>query len=64
MTSDLVFGVAELVAFGFRAGIVHSGDPTGTPARVGFDPPRFLKPWGIDTWVEGIGQLPNQVVVG
>lgn len=68
-TSELVFGVAELVAFCSRVATLHPGDLilTGTPAGVGLslDPPRFLRPGEeITTWVEGIGELVNPVVAG
>lgn len=68
-TSELVFGVAELVEFCSRVATLHPGDLilTGTPAGVGlgFDPPRFLQPGEeVTTWVEGIGELVNPVVAG
>jgi 2-keto-4-pentenoate hydratase/2-oxohepta-3-ene-1,7-dioic acid hydratase in catechol pathway len=45
-TSDLIFGVAEIVAFISETFTLEAGDLilTGTPSGVGmyFDPPRFL----------------------
>lgn len=65
-TSDLVFGVRELIAFLSRVGTLNPGDLilTGTPSGVGFGlkPPRYLSPGDeISAWVEGIGELTNPV---
>jgi 5-carboxymethyl-2-hydroxymuconate isomerase len=66
-TSELVFGVREIVAFCSRVATLNPGDLilTGTPNGTGFglDPQRYLKPGDeITSWVEGIGELTNPVV--
>ena len=66
-TSQLVFGVAEIIAFCSRVATLNPGDLilTGTPhgTGVGLDPPRYLSPGDeITAWVEGIGELTNPVV--
>lgn len=66
-TSDLVFGIAEIVSFCSRVATLNPGDLilTGTPQGTGFglDPQRFLQPGdSIVSWVEGIGELHNPVV--
>jgi 5-carboxymethyl-2-hydroxymuconate isomerase len=66
-TSQLVFGVAEIIAFCSRVATLNPGDLilTGTPHGTGFglDPQRFLSPGDeITAWVEGIGELTNRVV--
>lgn len=68
-TSDLIFGVAYLVAY--LSGIVtlYPGDLifTGTPSGVGMGmkPPRFLNPGDeLVTYVEGIGRMKHQLVAG
>lgn len=66
-TKQMVFGVAELIAF-ISAGVtLEPGDliATGTPAGVGFvrKPPVFLKPGDtVRVEIEGIGALENPVV--
>ena len=67
-TSDLVFGVRELIAFLSRVATLNPGDLilTGTPSGVGFglDPQRYLSPGDeVSAWVEGIGELTNPVAV-
>ena len=68
-TADMVFGVAELIAFVSRSTSLLPGDviATGTPAGVGLakQPPRFLRP-GDEVTVEisGVGTLSNPVVAG
>jgi 5-carboxymethyl-2-hydroxymuconate isomerase len=65
-TSELVFGVREIIAFCSRVATLNPGDLilTGTPngTGYGFDPRRYLNP-GDDmlAWVEGIGELFNPV---
>lgn len=65
-TSDLCFGVAELVAYGSKVMTLCPGDiiSTGSPAGVAIfmTPPAFLKPGQVVTCeVERIGQLRNVV---
>jgi 2-keto-4-pentenoate hydratase/2-oxohepta-3-ene-1,7-dioic acid hydratase in catechol pathway len=61
-TSDLVFGVPQLIAELSAVVSLLPGDIifTGTPAGVGIArrPPRFLQPGEIlESWVEGIGTI-------
>jgi 2-keto-4-pentenoate hydratase/2-oxohepta-3-ene-1,7-dioic acid hydratase in catechol pathway len=65
-TANMVFGVAEIVAFVSQAITLEPGDliATGTPAGVGAfrKPPVFMKPGDeITIEVEGIGALTNPV---
>lgn len=66
-TAEMVFGVAQLVAFVSRFIRLEAGDimATGTPAGVGHfhDPPRYLS--GGDVMrceIEGIGAIENPVI--
>jgi 2,4-didehydro-3-deoxy-L-rhamnonate hydrolase len=66
-TSDMVFGVARLVAELSAILPLLPGDLlfTGTPAGIGAtrQPPRFLRPGDVlSTWIEGIGELQNRLV--
>jgi acylpyruvate hydrolase len=66
-TRNLVFGVADLIAFISESITLEPGDviATGTPAGVGFarKPPVFLKPGDrVEVEVEGLGVLANPVV--
>jgi len=66
-TSELVFGVRQIVAFCSRVATLNPGDLilTGTPNGTGYglDPQRYLNPGDeIVAWVEGIGELTNPVV--
>ncbi|OPZ26116.1 MAG: Ureidoglycolate lyase [Lentisphaerae bacterium ADurb.BinA184] len=66
-TSDMVFGVADLVAFLSSVMTLLPGTVimTGTPAGVGWArrPPVFLRPGDtIEVTIEGIGNLVNPVV--
>lgn len=68
-TSQMIFGVAELVAYLSRTMTLEPGDviATGTPPGVGMalDPPRWLKPGDeVTVEIEGIGALVNPVVAG
>ncbi|MCU1396401.1 MAG: fumarylacetoacetate hydrolase family protein [Ilumatobacteraceae bacterium] len=68
-TSDLIFGVARLVAELSAILPLMPGDVifTGTPDGVGVarKPPRFLQPGEIvESWVEGIGTIRNRFVSG
>ena len=65
-TANMVFGVAEIVAFVSEAITLEPGDliATGTPAGVGVfrDPPVFLRPGDeITIEIEGVGSLTNPV---
>jgi 2-keto-4-pentenoate hydratase/2-oxohepta-3-ene-1,7-dioic acid hydratase in catechol pathway len=66
-TSNLIFGVPQLIAFLSSVMTLTPGDiiSTGTPAGVGFarKPPRWLLPGDeVAIEVEGIGRLVNPVV--
>ena len=65
-TDQMVFSVAELVAFLSRTMTLEPGDviATGTPPGVGFarTPPRFLAPGDeVSVEIERIGTLTNPV---
>jgi 2-keto-4-pentenoate hydratase/2-oxohepta-3-ene-1,7-dioic acid hydratase in catechol pathway len=66
-TSDLVFNVPQLVAELSAILQLLPGDLifTGTPSGVGIvrKPPIFLKPGDtLETWIEGVGTIRNQMV--
>jgi 2,4-didehydro-3-deoxy-L-rhamnonate hydrolase len=66
-TANMVFGVAEIVAFVSQAITLEPGDLilTGTPAGVGVfrDPPVLLQPGDeITVEIDGVGTLTNPVV--
>lgn len=66
-TSDLIFGVAETVAYLSRICPLEPGDLifTGTPSGVGVSrkPPRFLQEGDVVTsGIDGLGTLENLVV--
>jgi 2-keto-4-pentenoate hydratase/2-oxohepta-3-ene-1,7-dioic acid hydratase in catechol pathway len=66
-TSEMVFGVPELVAYLSRHCALASGDLifTGTPAGVGSvrQPPRYLAAGErVETEIEGLGRLANRCV--
>ncbi|MER3410747.1 MAG: fumarylacetoacetate hydrolase [Thermoleophilia bacterium] len=68
-TANMVFGVAELIAFISQAITLEPGDliATGTPAGVGVfrDPPVLLKPGDeVTIEIERLGALTNPVVAG
>jgi 2-keto-4-pentenoate hydratase/2-oxohepta-3-ene-1,7-dioic acid hydratase in catechol pathway len=68
-TEQMVFGVAELVAYISETITLEPGDliATGTPAGVGFtrEPPVFLQPGDeVTVEIEGIGALTNGVQQG
>jgi 2-keto-4-pentenoate hydratase/2-oxohepta-3-ene-1,7-dioic acid hydratase in catechol pathway len=68
-TAQMVFGVAELVAFISRTLTLEPGDliATGTPPGVGFarKPPIWLRDGDrVEVEIEGIGTLANPVVAG
>jgi 2-keto-4-pentenoate hydratase/2-oxohepta-3-ene-1,7-dioic acid hydratase in catechol pathway len=65
-TSNMVFGVAEVIAFVSQAITLELGDLiiTGTPAGVGAfrDPPVWMKPGDeITIEIEGVGSITNPV---
>jgi 2-keto-4-pentenoate hydratase/2-oxohepta-3-ene-1,7-dioic acid hydratase in catechol pathway len=65
-TADMIFSVAELIAFASEAITLEPGDLllTGTPAGVGVfrDPPVFLAAGDeVTVEIEGIGSLTNPV---
>jgi 2-keto-4-pentenoate hydratase/2-oxohepta-3-ene-1,7-dioic acid hydratase in catechol pathway len=66
-TTQLIFGVDQLIAFLSETVTLEPGDviATGTPSGVGFarQPPVFLKPGDImEVEVEGLGILSNPVL--
>lgn len=66
-TADMVFGVAELVAYISRYMTLLPGDiiSTGTPGGVGLatDPPTYLKPGDvIEVEIDGLGRQRNEIV--
>jgi 2,4-didehydro-3-deoxy-L-rhamnonate hydrolase len=68
-TAEMVFSVAELVAFISEGITLERGDliATGTPAGVGFtrEPPIFLRPGDeVTVEIDGIGALTNPVRSG
>jgi 2-keto-4-pentenoate hydratase/2-oxohepta-3-ene-1,7-dioic acid hydratase in catechol pathway len=68
-TAEMIFGVAELLAFCSRSFTLERGDVilTGTPWGCGgfMDPPRALHPGDVvETEVERVGVLRNPVVAG
>jgi 2-keto-4-pentenoate hydratase/2-oxohepta-3-ene-1,7-dioic acid hydratase in catechol pathway len=65
-TANMVFGVAELIAYITQTVTLEPGDliATGTPAGVGAfrDPPVFMQPGDeITIEIEGLGALTNPV---
>jgi 2-keto-4-pentenoate hydratase/2-oxohepta-3-ene-1,7-dioic acid hydratase in catechol pathway len=65
-TSNMIFGVAEIISFVSQAITLEPGDLiiTGTPAGVGAfrDPPVWLKPGDeITIEIEGVGSITNPV---
>lgn len=65
-TAQMVFTVADLVAFISEAITLEPGDliSTGTPAGVGFkrNPPIYLRPGGeVTVEIEGLGALTNPI---
>ncbi len=66
-TAEMVFSVAEVIAFASEAITLERGDliATGTPAGVGFtrEPPVFLQPGDeVTVEIDGIGALTNPVL--
>ena len=67
-THDMIFGVADLIAFASEAITLEPGDllVTGTPPGVGEarDPQVFLQPGDeVTVEIEGVGTLTNPVRV-
>jgi 2-keto-4-pentenoate hydratase/2-oxohepta-3-ene-1,7-dioic acid hydratase in catechol pathway len=65
-TSDLVFGLTELIVYLSKGLTLEAGDviATGTPGGVGDSctPPRYLEEGDVvEVWVEGVGTLQNRV---
>ena len=68
-TSDLIFGVADLVHFLAETQALEPGDLilTGTPSGVGMalDPPRFLAPGDVvRIEIEGLGAIEHAIEAG
>jgi 2-keto-4-pentenoate hydratase/2-oxohepta-3-ene-1,7-dioic acid hydratase in catechol pathway len=68
-TSNMVFGVADVIAYVTQTITLEPGDliATGTPAGVGAfrKPPLFMEPGDeITIEIEGLGSLTNPVVAG
>jgi 2-keto-4-pentenoate hydratase/2-oxohepta-3-ene-1,7-dioic acid hydratase in catechol pathway len=68
-TANMVFGVADVIAYVTRTITLEPGDliATGTPAGVGAfrKPPLFMQPGDeITIEIEGLGSLTNPVVAG
>jgi 2-keto-4-pentenoate hydratase/2-oxohepta-3-ene-1,7-dioic acid hydratase in catechol pathway len=66
-TSNLIFGVPQIIAYLSSVFTLEPGDviATGTPAGVGFarKPPRFLRAGDeVRVKIEGIGELVNPVI--
>ena len=66
-TADMVFSVAELIAFISGSFTLEPGDviTTGTPAGVGVarTPPRFLRPGDVvRVAIDGLGAIEHPVV--
>ncbi|HEY8646042.1 MAG TPA: fumarylacetoacetate hydrolase family protein [Gaiellaceae bacterium] len=68
-TSNMIFGVADVIAFVSQAITLEPGDLiiTGTPAGVGAfrEPPVWMKPGDeITIEIDGIGSITNPVIAG
>jgi 2-keto-4-pentenoate hydratase/2-oxohepta-3-ene-1,7-dioic acid hydratase in catechol pathway len=66
-TSDMIFGVAEIVSYLSRFMLLRAGDiiATGTPSGVGLgmSPQRFLKPGDVmELTIEGLGHQRQEVI--
>jgi 2-keto-4-pentenoate hydratase/2-oxohepta-3-ene-1,7-dioic acid hydratase in catechol pathway len=65
-TGEMIFGVAELIAYASRTITLEPGDllVTGTPSGVGMatDPPRYLRNGDrVRVEIDGLGRLDNTV---
>ncbi|HZP31403.1 MAG TPA: fumarylacetoacetate hydrolase family protein [Acidimicrobiia bacterium] len=68
-TANMIFGVADVIAYVTRTVTLEPGDliATGTPAGVGAfrKPPLYMQPGDeVTIEIEGIGALTNPVVAG
>jgi 2-keto-4-pentenoate hydratase/2-oxohepta-3-ene-1,7-dioic acid hydratase in catechol pathway len=68
-TSNLIFGIDEIISYASRTSTLEAGDLilTGTPAGVGVfrDPKRLLQPGDTVTiQIDGVGEITNPVVAG
>ena len=66
-TSQMIFGIAELIAFASEAIELQPRDliATGTPAGVGMARSRYLEPGDeVTVEIEGVGTLTNPVTAG
>jgi 5-carboxymethyl-2-hydroxymuconate isomerase len=68
-TSNLIFGIDEIISFASQTSTLEPGDLilTGTPAGVGVfrDPKRLLRPGDTVTIrIDGVGEITNPVVAG
>jgi 2,4-diketo-3-deoxy-L-fuconate hydrolase len=66
-TAQMIFGIAELIAFASRATTLEPGDliATGTPGGIGArrTPPRFLRDGDeVTVEIDGVGSISNPVV--
>jgi 2-keto-4-pentenoate hydratase/2-oxohepta-3-ene-1,7-dioic acid hydratase in catechol pathway len=66
-TSDMIWGVAELIEYISRSITLEAGDiiATGTPGGVGVfrDPPVYLEPGDrVRCEIDGIGTVENPVI--
>jgi 2-keto-4-pentenoate hydratase/2-oxohepta-3-ene-1,7-dioic acid hydratase in catechol pathway len=66
-TADMIFPIAELIAYASTIVTLVPGDVivTGTPSGVGFSrkPPRFMAPGDVvEVEIEAIGTLSNPIV--
>jgi 2,4-diketo-3-deoxy-L-fuconate hydrolase len=68
-TSNLIFGIDEIISYASRTSTLEPGDLilTGTPAGVGVfrDPKRLLQPGDTVTiQIDGVGEITNPVIAG
>ena len=68
-TSNLIFGIDEIISHASRTSTLEAGDLilTGTPAGVGVfrNPKRLLQPGDTVTiQIDGVGEITNPVVAG
>jgi 2-keto-4-pentenoate hydratase/2-oxohepta-3-ene-1,7-dioic acid hydratase in catechol pathway len=65
VTSEMVFGIPELIAFISRYLVLEPGDVilTGTPGGIGMNTENYLRAGDtVDVIIEGIGRLSNRLV--
>src|SRR4029078_475041 len=68
-TSNLIFGIDEIISYASRTSTLEAGDLilTGTPAGVGVfrDPKRLLQAGDTVTiQIDGVGEITNPVISG